>query len=204
MVSYFDNLILDLTYLIISYLDKPADLNKLIDSSIVLKARFYEDDAWKIMFYHNIKNPLVDTSILYRDNYYTNMDKFTKYKLRYPDEWEYLVIYREYMQPVHFDDFINNYHSDFFGYNDKFELKFVTKFNKIEYINNFDTNVITTMLSEILIESGIYIGLKRVNVDELDEDDIINFFSDVFSINHFITETFQINNMIFGYKEWTD
>jgi len=199
MSSYFDNLVLDLTYLIISYLDKSSDLNKLIDCSEYLKNHFKEDDAWKIMFYSNIMKPLINTNDLWRDNYYNNMNNFTKYKIKILDDWEYLIIHDYHIHLKNLDEFITNFKE--FGYSYIFELKFITDNNKVEFIYNFDPEIITTILSEILTDPGIYIGFK-IDKSKASHTDIFEFLDNVFSTDDIVTKTFQVNNMTFGYKEW--
>jgi len=194
MSSYFDNLVLDVTYLIISYLDKPADLNKLINCSESLKARFQEDDAWKTMFYHNIKNPQVNQDILYRDNYYTNMNSISKYDINEHDDYKYLIVSVKNFRSPSLEEFLSGNYSDPFGYCDN--LKFITNHGKIEYINDFEYNTVLNILSEILTDSTIYMGFDL----SLTYFDLNDFFRDMFSAGYNITKTFRIDNVSFGYK----
>jgi len=201
MASYFDDLVLDLTYLIVSYLDKPTDLNKLIDLSSVLKNRFQEDEAWKIMFYHNIKNPVISTNILYRDNYYINMNIKSKYDIidvkGLENSWNYIIFNLDKLKND-INAFILRHNSSRFK--NKFVLKFIIDNGNIKYfntLNNFDVNTILNHLGDLTRTNGINFGFEiEAN---LFYGHVVDFL-DYFGANDKVDKIFHLNNMIYAYK----
>jgi len=197
MASYFDDLVLDLTYLIVSYISDFTDINKLINCSGSLKNHFKNDDAWKTLFYHNIKNPVINTNILWRDNYFINLNPKTKYKINQLDTYDYLILN---IHKLHIkgstDKIVSTYKST--EHATKFILKFIiTGSGKVSYVDNFNINDILKYLFDVMNFTGVHLGFEID--DDVEYEDFCEFFG-YFSHDIIINKTFQINDVKFGYK----
>ena len=80
----YSNFPKDLIYIIVSYLSK-YDINKFIMSSETLMTVFNKEENWKEMLYINIKDPVIDRSITWRDNYINNLNIETKLNIKIID-----------------------------------------------------------------------------------------------------------------------
>lgn len=82
IVPNIDTIPLELIFNIVRYLDTSTDINIFIYSINNLRSKFENDRIWKLMLYQNLENPIINNQILWRDNYYNNMNISNKYNLK--------------------------------------------------------------------------------------------------------------------------
>lgn len=78
----FNNIPYEIIFHIIKYIDNRTDINKFIYSITFLKEIFSDDDIWRNMLYQNLKDPIINETILWQDDYYNNLDISVKYNLQ--------------------------------------------------------------------------------------------------------------------------
>ena len=101
MSSHFDILPLDIIYNVISYLDK-YEISNLTNISKNIRNKFNNDDIWKEMVYHNLKNPVINVNHSWRDVYLDNLDIKSKYNVQLFSPkimYDYVFVYRNIIEP---------------------------------------------------------------------------------------------------------
>jgi len=91
-MNHLDTLPLELVFTVVGYLVDRRDINKLIDSSDILRDTFKLDVNWKKLFYQNIIGPIINPNNLWRDNFYDNLNQIDKYQISQDSDVEYNYI----------------------------------------------------------------------------------------------------------------